>query len=89
MLRHRPESTEEKRRLADAGLTADEHERRRDETTAEHAVELGHAGRNALGLLGDDVDEPQKRPGLAPLRPTNRNGFGDERAELPAAGAAP
>ena len=38
------------------GLPADEHERGRHEPAAEHAVELWDAGRNAVGLLGLDVD---------------------------------
>ena len=40
------ERREQQRRLADAGLAADEHERGRHEAAAEHAVELGDAGRD-------------------------------------------
>ena len=47
------------------GLSADEHDRGRHEPAAEHPVELRHSGRDALRLLGDDVDEPQRRPGRA------------------------
>ena len=60
-LAHRAQRHQQQRRLADTGLAADEHERRRDEAAAEHAVELGDAGRDALGLGGVDVDEPQQR----------------------------
>ena len=63
LARDRAERGQQERRLADAGLAADEHERRRDEPAAEHAVELGHAGRDPVGLLGDDVDEPERRAG--------------------------
>ena len=52
---------QEQRRLADARLAADEHERGGHEAAAEHAVELRHAGRDPRRLLGLDVDEPQER----------------------------
>ena len=57
------EGHEQKRRLAYAGLAADEHEAGRDEPTAENTIELGHAGRDAMRLLGVDVDESRSRPG--------------------------
>src|SRR5437764_181883 len=48
------------------------------EAAAQHAVELGDAGGNALALLGLDVDKPQRR-----LRGSRRAGslFLDERPE--------
>ena len=82
----RAEGAEEQGRLADAGLAADEHEARGDEPAAEDAVELGHAGRDPLRLLGVDVDEAEQR-----LRGRGRLQRGrrllDERAERVAAGA--
>ena len=57
----RTEGAEEQGRLADAGLAADEDEAGRDEPAAEDAVELGHAGRDPLRLLGVDVDEAEER----------------------------
>ena len=80
---------QQQRRLADAGLAADEHERGRDEPAAEHAVELGDAGRDPLGLLGLDVDEAEQGPRArgAPRRGV-RPRLLDERPELAAAGAA-
>ena len=59
--RDRAERAQEERRLADAGLAADEDERRGHEAAAEHAVELGDAGRDPRRLLDLDVDEPQQR----------------------------
>ncbi len=47
-----PSAVRSRRRLADAGLAADEHERRGHEPAAEHAVELGDAGRDPVRLLG-------------------------------------
>ena len=46
--RDRPERGEQERRLPDARLAADEHERCRHEPTAEHAVELRDSGRDAI-----------------------------------------
>ena len=59
---HRAQRHQQQRRLADAGLAADQHERRGNEPAAEHAVELRHAGRDPLGFLRLDVDEAQQRP---------------------------
>ena len=91
LARDRAERGQEQRRLADARLAADEHERRGHEPAAEHTVELGHAGRDALGLLDDDVDEPQqRRPGMrGRLGAAHRHRLGEHRPELTAAGAAP
>ena len=75
LARDRPERREEQRRLADAGLAADEHERRRHEAAAEDPVELADPGRDPVGLLGLDLDER----GAAAARPT---------AAAPRAGAA-
>ncbi len=60
----RGERHQEQRRLPDAGLTADEDERRRDEAAAEHAVELGNPGRDSLGLVDPDIREPEQRTRL-------------------------
>ena len=59
--RDRAEGAQEQGRLADARLAADEDEARGDEPAAEDAIELGHAGRDPLRLLGVDVDEPEER----------------------------
>ena len=55
LVRHRPQRHEEQRRLADARVAGDEDERGRDEPAAEHAVELGNAGR-------DRARRPRPRP---------------------------
>jgi len=89
--RDRSERREQQRRLADSGLAADEHERRRHEPSAEHTVELGHARRDPFGVLRDDVDEAQGRPAgnaLAPSLRAGRYGLGDHRPEFGAARAA-
>ena len=87
--RDRAERVQEQGRLADPGLAADEHDRRRDEPAAEHTVELGNPRGDALRLLGDDVDEPQRRACRSVLCAAPRQGLGEQRPELPAAGAAP
>ena len=87
-LRHRSERAQQKRRLADAGLAADEHERGGNEPAAEHPVELGHAGPDPRGLLGLDVDEPQDRLRRRLARRTADDVF-HERAECVAAGTFP
>ena len=63
--RDRAERAEQERRLPDARLPADEDERGRNETAAEHAVELGDAGGDALGLVDRDVAD---RDGLRRTR---------------------
>jgi len=77
--------------LADAWLAADEHERRGHEAAAEHAVELGDAGRDPLRILDLDVDEPEQ--GLGRNRRLRlgdpADDLLDERAEGGAARAAP
>ena len=62
---HGRKSHEEERRLADPGVAGDEHEARRDEAAAEHAVELGDAGRDPLGVGGLDLDEAEQAAGPA------------------------
>ena len=44
------------------GIPRDEHEARRDEPAAEHAVELADAGREPLGVGGLHLDEAQDGP---------------------------
>ena len=83
------ERHQEQRRLADARLAADEHERRRHEPAAEHAVELVDTGRDPRRLLGDDVDEAKQRPRLGRLGAARRCGLLDHRPERAAARAAP
>ena len=43
---------QQQRRFADAGIAADQHRRARHEAAAEHAVELGNAGRQRAALRG-------------------------------------
>ena len=47
----RPERGEQEGRLSDAGLPADEHERSRNEPTAQDTVELRDSGRDAIRIL--------------------------------------
>ncbi len=68
---HRPDGLREvrrrlqqQRRLADARLAADQHERSRHDAAAEHAIELADAGRQPLGDDGVDVGVE-----LRPARP--------------------
>src|SRR5207244_800982 len=83
---HSGQGAEEQRRLADAGLAADEHERGGHETAAEHAVELGDTGRDALGFVGLDVDEAQERAGRRGMLTADEPL--DQRSERAAARAA-
>jgi hypothetical protein len=53
--RHVRRCLEQERRLADAGLAAEQHERSRHDTPAEHAIEFVDAGREARVLLDLDV----------------------------------
>ena len=82
-----PERRQQQRRLADAGLAADEDERGGHEPAAEDAVELGHAGRDPLGLLGVDVDEPSSGLGRAVARATVRRLSSTSVPNVAAAGA--
>ena len=84
-LAHRLERHQEQRRLADAGLAADEDERRGDEPAAEDAVELRNSCPDALGLGGVDVDEPEQRLGHGGAG--GRGPLLDERPERVAARA--
>ena len=53
--RHVRRRLEQQRRLADARFTAEEHQRPRDHTAAEHAIELSDAGRQPFVVLDLDV----------------------------------
>ena len=55
--RDRAERREQERGLPDARLTADEDERCGHEPATQHTVELGDAGRDALGFVGRDVPD--------------------------------
>ena len=59
LLAERAQGHEEQRGLADPRVAGDEDEARRHEAAAEHAVELGDAGRKPVGVGGLDLDEPQ------------------------------
>src|SRR5581483_1836101 len=83
----RAERGQKQRRLADAGLAADEDERRGHEPAAEHAVELGDAGRDAGGFLDPDVDETEERLRRRLCRADLAEHLLDERAERAAAWA--
>ena len=63
--RDRPERLEQERRLADARLSPDEHERGRNEPASEHAVQLGNPGGDAFRLVDRDVAERNGRAGRA------------------------
>ena len=93
LARDRAERREQQRRLADARLAADEHERRRHEPAAEHAVELGRRrSGSASASSADDVDEAKRRPRrarAAAAAAARGHRLGDHRPELAAAGAAP
>ena len=86
VLRHLGKGRQQQRRLTDAGLAADEHERGRHEPATKDTVELGNPGGDPRCLVDLDVDEAQKRP---------RRSFGrcaaddllDERSEGVAPGA--
>src|SRR5439155_6077642 len=65
---------------------ADEYERGGHETAAEHAVELGDPGRDALRFVGLHVDEAQERTRRRGV--LSANAFLDERSEGAATGAA-
>jgi hypothetical protein len=84
---HRLQCVEQQGRLADAGLAADEHERRRHDAAAEHAVELGHARRDALRFLRVDVDEAEQRLRRRLRSRDLADDLLDQRAERRAAGA--
>jgi hypothetical protein len=54
------ERRQEECRLADTRLAADEHERSRHEPATQDPIELGDAGRDPVGLLCNDIDEPEQ-----------------------------
>ena len=86
----RRERHQQERRLPHSWLPADEHERGGDEPAAEDPVELCDAGRDPLGLLHLDVDEPQHRARSGALRSSRRRRWRlvHERPEAAAARAA-
>ena len=64
--RERGGRLQQQRRLADAGIAADQHGRARHQAAAQHAVQLGDAGRAARRRLGaagqlDELDAPARR----------------------------
>ena len=61
--RHVRGRLQQQRRLADAGLAAEEHERPGHDAAAEHAIELADAGREPLVLLELDVRVQPRRAG--------------------------
>jgi hypothetical protein len=61
---HPRERLEQQRRLADAGIAADQHHLPGDEPAAERAVELRHASRHADGFPGRDTRERRQRGGF-------------------------
>ncbi len=88
------EHLQEQGALADAGLAADQHERAGDDAAAEHEVELGDAGGEALGRGRDDVGKADGggAGGAAPVRlappaPTRRD-LGDRLLDERVPGAA-
>ena len=83
-----PSAVEQQRRLPDARLAADEDERGRHETAAEHAVELGNARwrcarprRPRRRRAGRAAPDARRRPGRRAVQ------LLDERPERAAAGA--
>ena len=72
----------EERGLADARLAPDEDDGGGNEPAAEHAVELGDAGRDARGLLGIDIDQPKERFGRGGWRRHLRVNF-DSSTRVP------
>ena len=89
LARDRGERAQQQRRLAYAGLAAEQDERRRHETAAEHAVELGHAGADPGGFLDLDVDEAQQRLWRHGGSGDLPDDLLDKRSEGRAAGAFP
>ncbi len=70
---------EQQRRLADAGLAAEQDGGAGHDAAAEHAVELGDAGRPVRRRLGADLGD---RPGGAPLGDAGRGDRDDGPAAL-------
>ena len=69
---------QQERRLADAGLAAQQHQRSRDETPAEHTIELLDPGREARRIGDIHLGVQLRRSGGAqlriPIRPTGERG---------------
>ena len=63
--RERHRHLEHERALADAGVTAHQHQRPRHESSTEHAVELGEPGRAPRSLGHLDARQLARRGGLA------------------------
>ena len=86
--RERAARLEGERRLADAGVAADEHDRALDEATAQHAIELGEAGRATERLAGRDRHEgPHRRRRPRASRPRLGYRLLHDRVPRPAARA--
>ena len=92
---------QQQRRLADAGLAAEQDQRSGDDAAAEHAIELGEAGRDAVdggqadvgvALRGGRPAGPQRRRRVARLgaagRGRRRGALLDHRVPGAALGAA-
>ena len=71
------ERSQQQRRLADTRLPADEHERGRHETAAEHPVELGHACADPRRLLDTDIGQPLRGARAMPPSPLRRRALPD------------
>ena len=88
-----PQHLEQQRRLADAGLAAEQRDRAGHEAAAEHAVELGDAGGDRVPLVEVDVGDADRhagrRAGGGVARRQHRIELLDERVPRGAAGAAP
>src|SRR5262249_58027289 len=87
--RDRAERGEQQRRLADPGLSADQHERRGDEPAPEDAIQLRDSRGDPLGLLdthGRERDWLRRARNRIRLGPVE---LLDERAESAAARALP
>ena len=69
---------EQQRRLADAGLAGEQHDRPGYEAAAEHPVEFGDAGRPGAGLVGRELTDRPRGPGDG----RRRDGATGARADL-------
>jgi hypothetical protein len=83
---------QEQRRLADAGVAADQDDGAFDEPAPEHAIELADTGLAPALRVGLDLGEKLRqlvRRDRAEARRGGRDPLLDERLPLPAVGAAP
>src|SRR5207248_2790843 len=86
-LTDRAQGHQEQRRLSDARLTSEQHERRGHETASEHAVELRDTGRDPRRLLDLDLHEAERNAcGRSSTARPGGDYLLDERAEGRAAG---